>query len=466
LDYVHSTNMLHSFDLGRTASGPAMHPQLRTGPRLERYILQPGPPNPKNIMKTTDYVAFVGLDWGDTTHAFAVKAAAAVTDESGTVAATAEAFHQWLAQLQVKHHGRVALAVEAGRPALLSAMAEYPWLEVFVVHPATCNRYRNAFRPSGAKDDIPDAKTLLSLVLLHRTELRPWRPDGPQTRELAALVIARRQAVDRRTQWCAQLRTALKGYFPQALALIGEDLERPLALDFLQRWPDLSSLQKARPATLRGFYNQHSVRRPELIEERLKLIATARPLLRDPAIIGPAILQVQMLVDTLRVMQKHIEGFDCRIEAVFAAHPAADFFRQVPGAGSALAPRILVAFGDDRARYPVAASLQMYAGVAPVREKSGQQLWIHWRWLAPVFLRQTFVEWAGASVLYSPWARAYYFRQKSLGKSRQAILRALAFKWIRILWRCWQNNEPYSEQHYIESLKRRHSPLANDLAVA
>src|SRR5580698_4682520 len=108
--------MLHSFDLGRTASGPAMHPQLRTGPRLERYILQPGPPNPKNIMKTTDYVAFVGLDWGDTTHAFAVKAAAAVTDESGTVAATAEAFHQWLAQLQVKHHGRVALAVEAGRP--------------------------------------------------------------------------------------------------------------------------------------------------------------------------------------------------------------------------------------------------------------------------------------------------------------------------------------------------------------
>ncbi len=417
-------------------------------------------------MNTTDYVAFVGLDWGDTTHAFAVQATAAATNESGTVAATAEAFHQWLAQMQASHPGRVALAVEAGRPALLAAMAEYPWLDVFVVHPATCDRYRDAFRPSGAKDDIPDAKTLLTLVVQHRTELHRWRQDGPQTRELAALVIARRHAVDRRTQWCAQWRTALKGYFPQALVLLGDELERPLALDFLQRWPDLTALQKARPATLRGFYSQHSVRRPELVEGRLALIKAARPLIRDSAVIGPAILQVQMLVETLRVVQKHIERFDTRIEAVFAAHPAAAFFRQIPGAGPAFAPRLLVAFGDERTRYPAAASLQMYAGVAPVREKSGQQLWIHWRWLAPTFLRQSFVEWAGLTVLYSPWAHAYCFRQKRLGKKRQAILRALAFKWIRILWRCWQNHEPYDEQRYLASLRRRGSPLAADLAAA
>ena len=59
--------------------------------------------------------------------------------------------------------------------------------------------------------------------------------------------------MDRRTQLGGQLRTALKGYFPQALELIGDELQRPLALDFLQRWPDLASAQKARPATCAAF---------------------------------------------------------------------------------------------------------------------------------------------------------------------------------------------------------------------
>ena len=338
-------------------------------------------------------------------------------------------------------------------------------LDIFPIHPATCERYRAAFRPSGAKDDIPDAQTLLALVTQHRERLQRWRMDSAQTRELAGLVLARRHAVDRRTQLGSQLRTVLKGYFPQALELIGDELERPLALDFLQRWPDLASVQKARPATLRSFYCQHTVRRPELIEQRITLVRQARALVQDPAVIAPAVMQVQMFVEALRVIQKHVERFDAHIEEAFAAHPAAAFFRQLPGAGPALAPRLLVAFGDDRARYPVAANLQMYAGVAPVQKKSGQQLWIHWRWLAPVFLRQTFVEWSGQTVLWSPWAHAYYFYQKRHGKSRNAILRALAFKWIRILWRCWQNNEPYDEKRYIESLKRRRSPLVAELTA-
>ena len=276
-------------------------------------------------------------------------------------------------------------------------------------------------------------------------------------------MLARRQAVNRRTQLSNQLRTVLKSYFPQALELIGDELERPLALDFLQRWPDLSAAQKARPATLRGFYNQHTVRRPQLIEQRIALIQQARPLVSDPALIAPAVMQVQMFVEMLRVLQKHVERFETRIEAAFAAHPAAAFFRQLPGVGPVFGPRLLVAFGDDRTRYPAAANLQMLAGVAPVQEKSGQQLWIHWRWLAPVFLRQTFVEWSGQTVLHSAWARAFYLRQKRLGKHRNTILRALAFKWIRILWRCWQNNEPYDEARYHDALKHRRSPLADEL---
>lgn len=417
-------------------------------------------------MKTTDYIAFVGLDWGDKTHAFALQLTTADKIETGTLPAAAEALHQWLEQLHGRCDGlRVALAVEAGHRSLLHAMAEHAWLDIFPIHPAMCDRYRAAFRPSGAKDDIPDARTLLTLVTQHREKLQRLRMDSAQTRELAGLALGRRHAVDRRTQLGSQLRTVLKSYFPQALELIGDELERPLALDFLQRWPDLAAVQKARPATVRAFYQLHGVRRPQLTEQRITLIQQARALVQDPAVIAPAVMQMQMFVEALRVFQKHIERIDARIEEAFAAHPAAAFFRQLPGAGPALAPRLLVAFGDDRARYPAAANLQMYAGVAPVQKKSGQQLWVHWRWLAPVFLRKTFVEWSGQTVLFSTWAHAYYFHQKRHGKSRNAILRALAFKWIRILWRCWQNNEPYDEQRYIESLKRRGSPLVAELAV-
>jgi hypothetical protein len=120
-------------------------------------------------------------------------------------------------------------------------------------------------------------------------------------------------------------------------------------------------------------------------------------------------------------------------------------------------------FLADCADYLVAAPA-LFIIIAPVREKSGRQLWVHWRWNAPKFLRQTFVEWAGSTVVHSAWARAYYQQQRRAGKRRQAALRALAFKWIRIVWRCWQTRTPYDEARYINALSRRQSPLAIELA--
>ncbi len=101
-----------------------------------------------------------------------------------------------------------------------------------------------------------------------------------------------------------------------------------------------------------------------------------------------------------------------------------------------------MAFGTDRTRFASASQLQCYSGVAPVKEKSGGQVWIHWRWNAPWFIRQTLIEWAGQSILYCPWARAYYDQQKKKGKRHWATVRALAFKWIRILWKCWSTRTP------------------------
>lgn len=103
--------------------------------------------------------------------------------------------------------------------------------------------------------------------------------------------------------------------------------------------------------------------------------------------------------------------------------------------------------------------MQKYAGVAPVREKSGQKQWTHWRWTAPKFLRQSFVEWAGQTVVHCAWAQAYYQQQRRAGKAHHAVLRALAFKWIRFLWRCWKDGVLYDETRYLATLAKRGSPL-------
>lgn len=148
------------------------------------------------------------------------------------------------------------------------------------------------------------------------------------------------------------------------------------------------------------------------------------------------------------------------IDEYFATFPDAAWFAALPGAGEHLAPRLLAAFGEDRSRFDNTQQMMCYFGIAPVRESSGKKNWVHWRWSCPTFLRQTFVEWANQSRHHCAWAQAYYRMQRSKGNSHPAAMRSLAFKWIRILFRCWKNHEPYDEAKYVAALQRKGSPIA------
>ena len=156
--------------------------------------------------------------------------------------------------------------------------------------------------------------------------------------------------------------------------------------------------------------------------------------------------------------------FDRAIAQTVAQITDYSLFAALPGAGPTLAPRLLVAFGEQRDRYHDAAQLQQYSGIAPVTERSGKSSWVHWRYAAPTFLRQTFIEWAAQTIPHSFWARAFYEQQRAKGCSHQTALRALAFKWIRILFRCWQDRVPYDEAAYLNALQRRSSPLLQSIA--
>lgn len=408
--------------------------------------------------------ACIGLDWADDHHDVSLLAAGADVIERRRLAHTPRALKDWVAELRTRFDGRpVGICLELSRGPLIHALLDYDFLVLFPVNPLTLKRFREAFAPSGAKDDPLDADLLLELLATHRDRLRSWTPDDPTTRALARLVEARRKAVDLRTRLTQQLTAELKGYFPQALAWTGKTLTSRLACDFLLRWPTLEAAQRARPETLRTFYYGHNCRRGDLIEQRLEEIRTADPLTTDAAIIETSVLTVQMLARQIQVLGPAITRYETEIKQLLASHPDADLFASLPGAGPALVPRVIAAFGTDRTRFESAAEVQQYAGIAPVTERSGKRTWVHWRWAAPTFLRQTFHEFAGLSIQHSVWARAYYDLQRERGKGHHAAVRALAFKWIRILFRCWQNRAPYHEARYLQALQKHGSPVAQRL---
>ncbi len=411
--------------------------------------------------------ARIGLDWADAHHDVALQEASSDTIERRRIRHTPEALVEWITELRLRFGNRpVGICVELSRGPLIHALLEHDFIVLFPVNPVTLKRFREAFVPSGAKDDPPDADFLLELLAKHSDRLRTWRPDDPKTRALGRLVEARRKAVDLRTRLTQWLRAELKGYFPHVLEWIGKSLTSSLTCDFLLKWPTLQSVQRARPETIRTFYYGHNCRRGDLIEERLKEIRSAKPLTTDPAIIDPSVLTVQMLARQIRALGPSIDQYEEEIDKIMATHPDAELFQCLPGAGPVMAPRLLAAFGSDRERFESAIEIQQLSGIGPVTKRSGKKTVVHWRLAAPTFLRQSFHEFAGLSIQKSAWARAYYDLQRERGKNHHAAVRALAFKWIRILYRCWQDRTPYDEGRYIHALIRRGSPLAQRFQLA
>jgi transposase len=331
-------------------------------------------------------------------------------------------------------------------------------LVLYPINPQSLAKYRKAFFSSGAKDDPGDAALLEEMVRLHPDRLRAWVPDDALTRSLQLLVEERRHWVDQRTALTNQLTSTLKHYFPQALEWAGA-LDTRQACAFLKRWPTLEKLQKAKPAHLRKFYLEHGCRRLERIEQRLAQIAAGQPLTEDPAILVSSRLTVETLIRQIPAVNQAIEQFDQQITRLFEQHPDHLLFESFPGAGPVLAPRLLAAFGADRQRFQGAREVQQLSGIAPVTERSGNSCWVHWRLACPKFLRQTFYEFAGQSIVRCDWARAYYQQQRARGQKHPAAVRALAYKWIRILFRCWQQRVAYDNAVYRAALQRRQSPL-------
>jgi transposase len=228
--------------------------------------------------------------------------------------------------------------------------------------------------------------------------------------------------------------------------------------ELLLRWPTLPELQKAKPATLEKFFRQHNCRNQPQIEQRIEQIRQAIPATQDEAVIRSSQGMVRVYVEQIAGLRRAISELEKEIAQLARQQPDWEIFDSLPGAGEALAPRLMAALGLRRERFASVQDLQCFSGIAPVKEASGNSQWVHMRWACPKFLRQTFHEWAACSIPFCDWAKAYYERQRSKHKSHHTAVRALAFKWIRILYRCWKDHRPYQEQVYLASLAKRSLP--------
>ena len=207
-----------------------------------------------------EFVALIGIDWGDKKHAWALQAGDSTKIEKGDIEHTPEAIQLWAAELRRRFPtGRLAVALEQSRGPLVFALSKYEHLTLFPIHPSSAAEYRKIFRPSGAKSDGPDAVLHWDMLARHRDKLRPLNPDTPETRALQLLTEDRRQLVNERTRYSNRLTANLKSSYPQLLQWF-DDLYAPVTLDFLEQWPTLEELQKAKPGVWSKFFQEHRCR--------------------------------------------------------------------------------------------------------------------------------------------------------------------------------------------------------------
>ncbi len=404
------------------------------------------------------FAVLVGLDWANKKHDICLQKSHESPRYFDVIQSSPEAIDMWIQSIYRQYKGRIAVALELDKGPIVYALQKYEYVTLFPVHPLMLAKYRQVFSPSGAKDDPTDAELALDMMINYPEKIKPLSAPSSEMRKLRHLVEQRRTLVDDKRRLANRLINSLKQYYPQLLEWFSHR-DTDLFCEFIYRWPTLQKLKRAHQSTIRQFFISKGGNATPKTEQRIDAIRQAIPLTHDKGVIDSHQLLSITLAKQIQLLIQAIREFDKEIECLFDAMEDSNLFKSLPGVGPCLGPRLLVAFGEDRNRFDHAGQIQNYAGIAPVTERSGQKAWIHWRWQCAKFLRQTFIEWAAKTVKTSYWAGLYYEQQRSKGNSHQSSIRALAFKWIRILFRCWKSRTLYDESKYLNALRERNSPL-------
>ena len=381
-----------------------------------------------------------------------------------TVSTEPSELHHWWNRLREQYPGsQIAVAFEQPARNLIAFFEFEPDVTIYALNPSSIWAYRQSLTPSRAHTDKTDADCIARFIKHHHGELKAYVSPDPSARQIQYHCVSRRKLVDQRTALTNQLLDVLKRYYPEVIELMHANVHRPINLALLRKWQTPQSLLHARRSTVEKFFHQHGCRSAARMQARFQIIERMEPLTNNPAIIEPSVLEVQCLIEQVEVLNASILRYDRAIRELMKANEKAVLFMQMPGAGPALAPRLFAAFSVYADNCKDAAAMASLVGMAPVTEQSGKVRRVYRRLRCDRFLAQSFHEWASESWKHSKWARAYVRHHQAEGKHFHTIIRNLAVRWIRILFKLWKTGEYYDEQKYIHTLISKDHYLKNAL---
>jgi transposase len=388
--------------------------------------------------------AFVGLDWASDHHDVVIVDRLGGIVEDFRIDDTADGWKTLSEKL--KHYTSPPVAIETSSGATVERLLEAGYA-VYPVNPKAARRYRERKIPSGTKTDQIDAWSLAEALRLDGHGWRRLAPDDPLTLELRLLCRDEIALIEQRTRLVCQLRSALGEYYPVALEAFNDWTLRS-TWTFIETFPTPAELVSAGKRKWEKFLHAHKLYRPATYQKRLELFAQATAFCGSQATTNAKSMLAVAIAAQLRVLQLHLDKFREKIEKVFAEHPDHNVFGSLPGAGRKIAPRLLAELGDDRERFDSAESLQCYAGTAPVSYQSGKVHKVRIRRACQKVLRSTVHHWSDLSRKVCPWAQAYYEKKKQEGKSHACALRCLGQRWLKIVWKMWQEKTPYDPERH------------------
>ena len=400
-------------------------------------------------MSTHHGKLFAGIDWASKTHAICV------VDEHGAIklridiANTGKTFAgliKRLTKLDVE-----GVAIERCDGPLVEALLDADH-QVFVITPRQVKGLRSRYSGSGAKSDAGDAYLLADVLRTDGHRLTPLTQDSDATQVLRSLSRTRKQLVEARVGLVNQLRAELERCFPGAIGLFSR-LDSDVTIAFLRRYPTQHAASngttRLTQARFAAFLRRIAYCGRKPIEDLYARVAGAPPAgLSTEEASGHAVCVLALLkaIETVRNQERELEA---EIIERLDAHADAHIFTSLPKAGHGVrAAALLAEIGDVRARFPDEESLAALAGVAPVTRASGKHHAVGFRWAADKKLRNALIDFADDSRHASPWAAKDYNDAISRGKRHPHAVRILARAWIRVIWRCWQDNLPYNPQQH------------------
>ena len=382
---------------------------------------------------------FAGLDWASQTHA------ACVIDERGSVVVQFEIRHDaaGLAELcrRLRSAGATAVAIERPSGLIVDALLEAGFT-VVPIHPNVVKATRPRYRSHGGKSDASDAYLLADLLRTDGHRFKPLAPQSDDIRALRALVRGRDDLIATRVQLANQLRSLLQSFWPGATEVFA-DVDSPIGLAFIQRYPTPESASRLGPKRMAAFCAQHAYSGRRSAEELLARLHQA------PAVtLGELEMEAKgelalSLARTLDRLVDQIRLLTSRIEHHVGSIEDGRILMSFPRAGRVCAAQILSELGSVRERFDSDEHLAAEAGVAPVTYASGKSKAVTFRWACNHRLRAALTCMADNSRHANAWAASVYAKARARGCDHPHAIRILSRAWLRVIWRAWVDRKPY-----------------------